>query len=113
MFPPSWFECGLATSESAAAFDRYARQDPTKPPRHWRWLAFRDFLEENGPLDAERCRALFQLGESEADENLGTAMMCTVLYQRFCPSDVKQSAANSPRAAIRRSLPLTPRGTTK
>jgi hypothetical protein len=102
-FPPDWFAAGLVTAESAADFARLAAADPSRPQRHWRWLAFRDYVEENGPLSAEVCRAAFRLGESEPDANLGTAMMCSVVYQRACPAEVIAEAAASDRPAVRRA----------
>lgn len=102
MFPDSWYAAGVVTAEIAADFAEYARRDPAKGDRHWRWLAFRDFLEERTPLDADCCAKLFELGMREPDLNLGTAIMCAVLHQRWCPVEVKQRAA-SERLAVRRA----------
>ena len=103
-FPPSWFAAGLVTAESAADFARYVVSEPTRPRRHWLWLAFRDYVEENTPLSAEVCRAIYRLGEAEADANLGTAMMCSAIYQRNCPADVLDGAYSSVRGAVKRAL---------
>ena len=103
MFPSTWFAAGLITEESAAAFEEYARRDPGKLLRVWRWLAFQDHLEESTPLESDRCLAFFQLGEAEPDVNLGTAMMCAVLYQRRCPIPLKSEAERSARAGVRRA----------
>ena len=101
-FTSEWFAAGVIELDSLAEFARYAAADPTKPPRHWRWLAFRDFNEEHLPLNDDRCRVLFHLGEREPDANLATAMMCSVLHQPTCPADVWAKAAASERAAVRR-----------
>ena len=106
MFPPAWFAAGVVTAESAADFARLAAADPSRPVRHWRWLAFRDRVEETGPLTAEACRAAYRLGESEPDANLGTAMMCSVLYQRNCPAELLGEAAASDRPAVRRAAAI-------
>ena len=103
MFLESWFAAGVIDSESAAAFARYSSCEPGRSPRHWRWLAFQDHLEEHTPLDSERCRELFQLGEAEPDSNLGTAMMSAILYQRHCPPALKQGAEQSPITGVRRA----------
>ena len=103
LFPPTWFAAGIVTAESAADFARYAAAAPERPVRHWRWSAFRDWSEEHEPLTAEQCRAVYQLGEADPDTNLGTAMMCHALYQRACPSDVRERANRSVRAAVRRA----------
>lgn len=107
MFPESWFLAGVIDADGAAAFAEYARRDPQRLHRQWKWAAFQDHLEEHTPLEPDRCRTLFQLGESEADVNLGTAMMCAVLYQRHCPADVKRSVT---RDVLRRAIRLGPRG---
>jgi len=102
-FPAEWFAAGVVTAASAAEFAKYARRDPAKRIRYWRWMAFRDFLEEHTPLDADRCAALFELGRNEEDGALGTAMMCSVLHQPNCPAHVKREAASSGRDALRRA----------
>ncbi|HEY3789550.1 MAG TPA: hypothetical protein VGL71_11890 [Urbifossiella sp.] len=101
-FTPAWFEAGVISQESLEEFAGYAARDSTKSARHWRWIAFRDFVEERCPLSAEQCRALFQLGESEADANLGAAMMCGILHQSTCPTDVVEKAEASDCEAVRR-----------
>jgi hypothetical protein len=87
-FSQDWFAAGIVTAESAADFARYARTDPSKQPRFWRWAAFQDFVEETGPLPANACRAAYDLGRREPDANLGRAMVAHVLYEQFCPEDV-------------------------
>ena len=103
LFPQSWFAAGLLTAESAADFARIASAHPERPVRHWKWAAFRDWSEEREPLSANQCRAAYELGESEADVNLGTAMMCHALLQRACPSDVRERAKRSAPAPVRRT----------
>jgi hypothetical protein len=105
LFSPEWFASGVVTAESAADFARFAATSPAKPVRHWRWLAFRDWTEEREYLTAPECRAAYKLGESEAeaDANLGIAMMCHAILQRNCPADVRASAKQSRRDAVRRT----------
>jgi hypothetical protein len=101
-FTSAWQAAGVITVDSLAEFVRYVAKDPAKPARHWRWLAFRDFAEEHIPLNDDQCRVLFHLGEREPDVNLGTAMMCCVLYQKACPDEVWAKAKDSDREAVRR-----------
>lgn len=108
LFPPAWVAAGVITDESEAYFARQAQAYPERPARHWRWAAFRDWSEEREALTAEQCRAVYALGEADADTNLGTAMMCHVLLQRACPADVRAAARHSARPAVRRA---TLRGT--
>lgn len=103
LFPPSWFAAGVVTAESAADFARYAAARPHLPPRYWKWAAFRDWAEERERLTPDECRAAYQLGKVDADANLGTAMMCHVLYRRECPPDVRDAGRGSDRAAVRRA----------
>jgi hypothetical protein len=106
-FPRAWFDAGVMTPESAADFARYSAGAPQFPERHWKWLAFRDFTDEREALTASECRAAFHLGESEPDANLGTAIMCRVLYERACPADVRRLAEASARPAVRRAAHVT------
>jgi hypothetical protein len=105
-FTPAWFAAGVATAELAADLARLAAAAPGVPGRHWRWLAFREFTAERERLTADECRAVYRLGEGEADANLGTALMCHVLYLRACPADVVADAGVSDRPAVRRAARL-------
>jgi hypothetical protein len=91
IFPDRWFAAGVVTAESAADFARLAEADPSRSPRYWYWLAFRDYTEEKGPLSADECRSLYALGKSEPDANLGGAIVAHVLHERACPSDVREA----------------------
>jgi hypothetical protein len=102
LFSPEWFASGVVTPESAADFARYAAAEPHRSARYWRWAALRDWSEEREALTATECRAIYTLGEAEADVNLGTAIMCHALYQRACPPDVREAARRSNRAPVRR-----------
>lgn len=103
LFPPSWFAAGVVFAADAADFARYAAARPELSSRHWKWVAFRDWAESRERLTTAECRAAYALGESEADRNLGTAMMCHVLYRRECPPDVRTAARESDRAAVRKA----------
>lgn len=102
-FTPAWLASGLVTPADVADFARLAAANPGRPARWWRWAAFRDYVEGRERLTAEECRAAYRVGEAEADVNLGTAMMCSVLYRRACPVDVLRDATASDRAAVRRT----------
>ncbi len=103
LFPPAWFAAGVVTDESAVDFARLALGAPNRPLRHWLWSAFRDWSEEREQLTPEECRAAYQLGEAEADQNLGTAIMCHVVLRKTCPSDVRDAARRNERTAVRRA----------
>jgi hypothetical protein len=102
MFPPEWLASGVVTPADVADFARYAAARPERPARHWKWAAFRDWAEARERLTEGECRAAFALGEAEPDVNLGTAMMCHVLYRRECPADVRAAGRNSDRPAVRK-----------
>ena len=76
---------------------------PLLGPRRERWAVLRDFVEEREQLTVAECRMLFELGMSEPDRNVGTAVMCGVLYRRTCPADVREAARVCDRAAVRRT----------
>ena len=103
LFSEAWFASGVVTDESAADFARFAAAHPERPVRHWRWAAFRDWCEERERLTAAECRAVYELGEAEPDANLGTAIMCRAVYERTCPTDVREAAKRSARAPVRRA----------
>src|SRR5262245_41116815 len=108
-FTAAWLVSGVAPPAVVADFTRLAALDPAKPPRHWRWLAVREFVEERERLTPGECRAFYGLGCCEPDVNLGTAIICCAAYQSACPPDVRRSAAASDRPAVRRAANLTTR----
>jgi hypothetical protein len=106
LFPLAWFAAGVVTPESATDFARFAAAAPARPLRHWLWAAFRDWCEEREALTVDECRAAFALGEAEPDRNLGTALMCHVLYQRKCPAEVREAARRTDRVPVRRAAEM-------
>lgn len=112
-FTAAWFAAGVMSAESATDFVRIAGSGPTRSPRFWRWAAFRDFAEERGRLTPVECRQAYRLGSGEPDMNLGTAIMCCVLYQPMCPADLIREAARSNRVAVRRVAIMRTGGRTR
>ena len=112
-FTDAWFAAGVMSPESAADFVRIAGSGPTRPPRFWRWAAFRDFAEERGQLTPVECREVYRLGVGEPDLNLGTAIMCCSLYQPTCPADLIRKATGSDRVAVRRVAIMRTGGRTR
>lgn len=102
-FTPDWFAAGIVSHEVVDDFVRIATASPGKPPRFWRWAAFRDFVEEHDKLTTDECRAIYRLGEAEPDLLLGTAIMCSVLYQAACPAELSREAETSARPPVRRA----------
>jgi hypothetical protein len=106
-FTPAWAAAGVLTPELLADLVRLAAGSP-RPPRWWRWVAFREFVEGRERLTAAECRALFELGVGEPDRNLGTAIACHVLSRHTCPPEVRDAARASDRAAVRRAAGPSP-----
>lgn len=112
-FTDTWFTLGVLTQEELREFETEFETSSDKNPEHYRYRAFRGFLQRNRPLSPARCDALYELGDSDPDITMGGSMMADILRLPECPPEVIEKARVSPRKylvkiAERRSPRTTP-----
>jgi hypothetical protein len=59
---------------------------------HYRWRAFKRFLDEKKPVSSEIVTALYKLGEKDPDYTMGRSMMRYVLDEKNCPMELLELA---------------------
>jgi hypothetical protein len=103
-FTSAWFDLGIV--DDAVLFKLKSRWDEGTDPHteHYRYAAFREFLEGQRPLTPELASALFELGAADPEPGMGTAMMADIVHQPECPESLLQAALASGREYVVRAV---------
>jgi len=96
-FSERWFALGLVNEASVAAFRAEWTRGEDLSPEHYRWRAFKQFLDTHRPLPAELAAPIYELGAADPDHAMGGAMMADIVTLPECPSEVRARARSSGR----------------
>ncbi len=119
-FTDEWFALGLVTEESLRQSAATYEASDDKNAEHYRYGAFRWYLQEHRPLPPTVAEALYKLAASDTNGPEAGAIMIDIISLPECPSSVLDRAEASGvqflvRAARKRALrsavetnPLTP-----
>jgi hypothetical protein len=99
---PPWLALGIVTPERLSAMRVEWDQGHDRNPEHYRWRAFRDFLQDRCPLDRDLATQLYALGEADPDHAMGESMMGQLLQLPECPAEILDAAASSGRRYLAR-----------
>ncbi len=94
-FSPPWFSLGIVTPTRLAEFRGEWERGEDRSPEHYRWRAFRAFVNEARPFSQAMAEALYALGASDPDRAMGEAMMHKVVELPECPEVLVEAAATS------------------
>jgi hypothetical protein len=101
-FNQAWVELGIITPEKLTRLAaEWARGEDTNT-EHYRWRAFRDFIESKKVLDEHTAKALYNLGAQDPDLAMGGSIMAEILRRKECPKDLLEIAAKSDRRLLRK-----------
>lgn len=108
-FTDRWFTLGILTEEKLQQYGTTYETSADKNTEHYRYGAFRWYLNEHRPLSASVAEALYALGASDPDPAMGEAIMADIIGLAECPPSAVAKALASGRqhlvrAAKRRSL---------
>ena len=101
-FTQTWRDLGIVDDEQVAASEFEWEHGDDKNAEHFRYGAFRRFLDAQRPLSPEMCRALYELGNDDPDEAMGGAIMAKIITLKECPPDIIEDALCSPRPLLKR-----------
>ena len=96
-FTAAWHALGILTPARLAELEQLWAQGEDRNPEHYRWHAFRSFLQERRPLSPELAVALYELGATEADVAMGASIMHQIAALPECPDVVLERARASGR----------------
>jgi hypothetical protein len=94
-FSENWVSAGLLPDELLEALAHEFESGADRNPEHYRYRAFRRYLDNYRPLPAWAAEAFYSLGEQDADRAMGRAMMADVLGLPECPDGLRAKAAVS------------------
>jgi len=102
-FSPSWFESRIITEEYLAELVEALRTEDDPHAEHWRWRAFKTFLDAQATLTSTQCYQLYRLGQYDPDTyGVGTSMIIAVIKRPECPYALVREAATSERSSLRK-----------
>lgn len=78
--------------ENDGTLEQYKWMFSTFHDDHYRWRAFRRFLDEKKHVSSEIVTALYKLGEKDSDYTVGRSMMRYVLDEKNCPMELLELA---------------------
>jgi hypothetical protein len=97
-----WLTLGLVTEAQVRAFEREYATGNDRHPEHYRYRAFRQYLNAHRPLPPEQAEAIYRLGEQDPDRAMGRAMMFEILDLPECPKSLgREALASGERSLVR------------
>lgn len=102
-FTQKWIDLGIIAPEKLVELETEWNKGEDNNPEHYRWRAFRDFMNSKEYLGAKILRELYDLGKNDADSLMGGVMMVDVLSRKDCPPDLLESALNSEEKFLRKA----------
>jgi hypothetical protein len=95
-FSEDWFDGGFASSEKLIDLWADFQNSDDKNKEHYRWRAFKNYLENHNSINENKLRELYRLGEIDADiYGMGMSMRIDILQRKDCPADLIAKALNS------------------
>ena len=92
-----WFELGVLTEELLGELGREYESSDDRNTEHYRYGAFRKYLEAHRPLPEEMAVALYELGDQDPDSAMGGSLMNDILNLEEGPSILFGRAVGSGR----------------
>lgn len=99
-FTSQWFALGVLTEEGLRQYGATYESSRDKNTEHYRYGAFRWYLQQHRPLSASRAEELYELGASDEDSAMGEAMMADIIELPECPISVSAKAIASGRKRL-------------
>ena len=101
-FTPEWYNLAIVDDATVTTYAATMARSGENNPQHFRWRAFKSFLDKHDSLPDHLLAALYHLGDTDEDLTLGTNMMTEVLKRRDCPDKLLHEATTCQRRHIAR-----------
>ena len=99
-FTPNWFELGVVDDDLILQYQRAWQTTDDRHLEHYRYRAFREYLNQACPLSETQCARLLELGEADPDLSLGGTIMANILKLPECPHSILRDALSTDRSHI-------------
>lgn len=91
-FSQEWIDVGIITSEDFLSIKKEYIKGEDHRTEHYRWGAFRAFLEGNNFIYPEIFYKLYNLGKNDPDYSMGRAMIFEIIKRLDCPQELLDTA---------------------
>ena len=102
-FTPEWFQLGVVNADLVLRYEREWQASDDRHSEHYRYRAFRDYLNKARPLSEVQCAQMLELGDADPDLSLGGSIMADILKLPECPQSILRDALSSDRSHIVKS----------
>lgn len=87
-FSQEWIEVGIINIQIFASIKKEYMKGEDYRAEHYRWGAFRSFLQANDLLPKEKFYILYHLGKNDSDYSMGRAMIFDILKRSDSPQEL-------------------------
>jgi hypothetical protein len=91
-FSKEWIDLGIITSENFLSIKKEYIKGEDRRTEHYRWGAFRAFLEANSFIFPKTFYRLYNLGKNDPDYSMGRAMIFEIIKRLDCPQELLDTA---------------------
>ena len=93
-FSKEWIEVGIINIDIFASIKKEYMKGEDRRAEHYRWGAFRSFLQANDSIPQEKFYILYRLGKNDPDYSMGRATIFDILKRSDCPQELINLACN-------------------
>lgn len=87
-FNQKWIEAGVINLENFASIKKEYMAGEDTNGEHYRWWAFRAFMQANKFISQEVFYQLYDLGKNDPDYSMGRAMIFDIIKRLDCPQEL-------------------------
>jgi hypothetical protein len=91
-FSKEWIDVGIITIENFVSIKKEYMKGEDRSTEHYRWGAFRAFLEANDFIPQEKFYRLYKLGKNDPDYSMGRAIIFEIIKRLDCPQELLDTA---------------------
>lgn len=93
-FSQEWLDVDITTNDNFASIKQEYLKGEDKSTEHYRWKAFRVFMQSNNFLSQEKFHILYKIGKNDPDYTMGRAIIFDIISHPSCPEELIEIAAN-------------------
>jgi hypothetical protein len=99
-FTQKWIDLGIIDPEKFAKIKLEYLKGEDRNTEHYRWGAFRDFLQKNKVILNEVFYQIYDLGKTDPDYPMGRAMRFDIIKRSDCPVELINLATEDKDKAL-------------
>ncbi len=93
-FSQEWVDIGILTNDKFCLIKQEYLKGEDEFTEHYRWGAFRTFMQAQNSLSPEELHALYKIGKNDPDYAMGRAILFDIIKHPSCPKELIELATN-------------------